>query len=94
MSIVIHKSLIVAEHKEERDNIEENEAGKMDEGRRKKTGANEESLASRPATAQKLVSEGDESREATEDEDKKNEKALEKELRNLNLSTVDTRMQR
>ena len=66
MSIVIHKSLIVAEHDEERDNIEENEAGKMDEGRRKKTGAYDESLVCRPATARKSASEGDESREATE----------------------------
>ena len=38
MIIVIHKSLIVAEHEEERD-IEEEEADEMDVGRRKKTGA-------------------------------------------------------
>ena len=49
---VIHKGLIDAEQEEEKDNIEEDEADEMDEGRRKKTGAIEKSLVWRLASGE------------------------------------------
>ena len=47
MIIVIHISLIIAEHEEERD-IEEEEADEIDEGRRRGSGANDVTRASQP----------------------------------------------
>ena len=71
------KSVIDAEHEEEKD-IEEEEADEMDEGRRKKTGAIEKSLVWRPARDRKLASEGDLFREASEDEEEAGDEEDEK----------------
>ena len=59
------KSVIDAEHEEEKD-IEEEEADEMDEGRRRGSGANDEFLVRRPAKDRKLSSEGLEPRKVNE----------------------------
>ena len=67
MIFVIHKSLVVAEHEEEKD-IEEEEADEMDEGRRRGSGANNvtrasQSVRNRLSAHEKYVARGDDEEE-------------------------------